>query len=302
MNRPPTAAALPDALDWGLVQAFLAIHHAGSLGRAATVLGTSQPTLSRRLADLEAALGQPLFERSRRGLALTAAGAELLAPAQRMREGAEGLRRAADHHARSLEGSVRITASEVVSLFVLPPLLARMRDEHPQIQLDVVPTDAVEDLIERRADVAIRMVRPSQPSLIARRLADMAMGLYAHRDYVARRGKPTRATMARHEWIGFDRHDRLLRGFAAAGQPVPREFFSLRSDSSALQWQLVCAGAGIGIGLDVVARRTPGLARVLDEIVVPPLTPWLVVHRELRGTPRLRAVFDALVQMLAARG
>jgi DNA-binding transcriptional LysR family regulator len=299
VNDKPADPAVPGAFDWGLLQVFLAVDEAGSLGRAAANLGSSQPTVSRRLADLEAALGQPLFERSRRGVRLTAAGAALREPALRMRDAAAGVRRAADHHARSLAGSVRITASEIVGHFVLPPLLLALRRAQPQIQIDLVPTDAIEDLIERRADIAIRMARPTEPSLIARRLPDMPLGLYAHRDYLARRGMPTRATMAAHEWIGYDRDDRMLRGFAAAGQPVTREFFVLRSDSSALQWHAACAGLGIAAVLDRVAAVTPGMRRVMPEVAMPSLPVWLVVHRELRGSPRLRAVFDALAAMLA---
>ncbi len=298
-DKTGPAVAAGAALDWSLLQVFLAVDEAGSLGRAAAALGSSQPTLSRRLADLEAAVGQPLFERSRRGVRPTAAGAALREPALRMREAAAGVRRAADHHARTLAGSVRITASEVVSHFVLPHLLRALRQAQPQIQIDLVPSDAIEDLIERRADIAIRMARPTEPSLIARRLPDMPLGLYAHRDYLARRGMPTPATMAAHDWIGYDQDDRMLRGFAAAGQPISREFFALRSDSSALQWSAACAGLGVGAGLERVAAITLGMRRVLPGVAIPPLPVWLVVHRELRGSPRLRVVFDGLAALLS---
>lgn len=292
----------PPALDWGLVQVFLAVRDAGSLGRAAAVLGSSQPTLSRRLAVLEGVLGQPLFERGPRGLTLTAAGAALEVPARAMRESAQLVRHAADRHARSLAGTVRITASEVVANFVLLPMLRDLRLAHPQIQIELSATDAVEDLIERRADIAIRMTRPTQPAVIARRLPDMPLGLYAHRDYVARRGEPTFETMAAHDWVGYDRDDRALRGFARAGRRVTREFFAFRCDSSRVQWQAVLAGLGIGVGLRAVGDSMPSLARVLDEASIPPLSTWLAVHRELRGTPRLRLVFDALAEGFARLG
>jgi DNA-binding transcriptional LysR family regulator len=285
------------AVDWSLVHIFLAVHEAGSLGRAASSLALSQPTLSRRLAELETAMGQALFERGPRGLTLTAAGAALRTPALKMREGAEQLRRAAEHLARNVAGSVRITASEVVSSFVLLPMLRKLREAQPQIQIDLLASDAIEDLIERRADIAIRMTRPTQASLIARRLPDMPLALYAHRDYLAQRGMPSRASMTTHDWIGGDRDDRMLRGFAMAGQPVTREFFALRSDSSFLQWRAVTAGLGIGVGLRAVGDQMPSLVHVLQDFKVPPMQAWLVVHRELRGSPRLRVVFDALAAM-----
>jgi DNA-binding transcriptional LysR family regulator len=297
-----TPSATPaDALDWSLVQTFVALHEAGSLGRAAERLGLSQPTLSRRLAELEAGLGQALFERTARGLRLTAAGQALREPAERMRAEALRLRLAAQHHERSLAGTVRVTASEAVSNFVLLPVIRRLRQAQPQIQIELVPSDTAEDLLQRDADIAVRMFRPTQPSLTVRRMADMPLGVYASRAYIEERGLPTRDTMDGHDWIGMDRGEALLKGFAAAGRPVPREFFGLRCDSSVLNWNAVCAGLGIGVGLQAVAARTPGVVRVLHELAVPSLPVWLAVHRELRGTPRLRVVFDVLADALAAR-
>jgi DNA-binding transcriptional LysR family regulator len=306
--RPSRAAAsalaAPDpaagaALDWTLVQTFVALVEAGSLGRAAAVLGTSQPTLSRRLAALEAGLGQSLFERTARGLRLTPAGQALRGPAERMREQAAQLRLAAQRHERTLAGTVRITASEAVSNFVLLPLLLQLRRERPEIQVELVPSDTVEDLLQREADIAVRMFRPTQPSLTVRRMADMPLGLYASRGYLDEHGAPTRDTLHRHQWVGLDRADAMLAGFAAAGNPVPREFFGFRSDSSVLTWNAVCAGLGLGVGLQRVAERTPQVLRVLHDVRIAPLPVWLAAHRELRGTPRMRMVFDALARGLA---
>jgi DNA-binding transcriptional LysR family regulator len=288
-------------LDWNLVQVFLALCEAGSLGRAAARLGLSQPTLSRRLADLEARLGQALFERSALGLRLTEAGKGLQAPALAMREQAERLLLGVQRHARSVAGSVRLTASEAVCAFVLLPLLREFRKQHPMIQIDLLPSDGVEDLLARDADIAVRMLRPTQASLIARRMADMPLGFFAHRSYLARRGMPAEDSLAAHDWIGQDRQTAILEGFRASGRAVTREFFSLRCDNSATSWQAVCAGLGIGVGLEAVAAQTPGVVRVLPEVAIPPLPVWLVVHRELRGTPRLKLLFDSLAQSLSAR-
>ncbi len=294
-------AAAP-AWDWNLVQVFLALCESGSLGRAAVGLGLSQPTLSRRLADLESAWGQALFERTPRGLVPTAAALALRAPARRMHEEAARLALAADGHARTLAGTVRLTASEVVTNFVLLPILRELRQAQPQIQIELVPSDAEEDLLARDADIAVRMFRPRQDSLTVKRLADMPLGIYAHEDYLARCGLPQEDNLTTHEWIGMDRSDQMLRGFAAAGHPVTREFFGLRCDSSVVAWNAVCSGMGIGVGLRQVAERTPGLVRVLDSVGIPPMQAWLAVHRELRGTPRLRVVFAALAAALGTRG
>ena len=301
MNASTAGPNSPEPLDWNLVQLFLALCDSGSMGRASAGLGISQPTLSRRLADLESVLGQALFERTARGLLLTPAGQALRVPAQRMREQAGLLTLVASHHERTLAGTVRITASEAVSNFVLLPVLRDLRMKLPQIQIELVPSDTVEDLLQRHADIAIRMLRPVQASLIVRRMADMPLGLYAHKDYVDRCGAPSRTTAEAHEWIGLDRADTMIRGFAASGIAVPREFFGFRCDSSVLTWNAVCAGMGIGAGLQAVAARTPDIVHVLKEVAIPPLPTWLAVHRELRGTPRLRVVFDALAQALGTR-
>lgn len=301
MNGSMMTGATPHPLktiDWRLLQAFLAAAEAGSLGRAALQLGDSQPTLSRRLAQLEAALGQALFERSPRGLAPTPAGRALLGPARRMSQQVERMALAMEQRALGLAGTVRITASEMVSQHLLLPALRPLRQAHPEIQIELAPGDHVADLLRREADIAVRMFRPQESALIARRMADLPLGLYAHRDYLAAHGPVTEETMQRHSWIGDDQNGLMLRGFARAGYRVARDFFAIRTDHSALAWQAVCAGLGVGVAPRPVAERRPELMRVLPEMSIAPMPCWLVVHRELRGTPRLRAVFDALAAAL----
>jgi DNA-binding transcriptional LysR family regulator len=292
--------ALAANLDWSLLQVFAGLAEAGSLSRAAPLLGSSQPTLSRQLAALEAAVGQSLFERSSRGLRLTAAGQALLPAARRMREGAQELALALAAREQNLAGTVRLTASEIVCVYFLPELLAQLRLSHPEIQIELVASDTLENLQERSADIALRMVRPEQGMLVARKLADWPLGMYAHKQYLQRCGVPTIATMAAHQWLGYDRSDQLLRGFAAAGFPIGREFFGLRSDSQVAIWEAMRAGAGIALGLQSLAARDPELQRVLPELPIPPLPLWLTAHRELRDTPRLRLVFDALAAAWAS--
>jgi DNA-binding transcriptional LysR family regulator len=285
--------------DWALLRVFLAVAHCGSLTGAAQELGSSQPTLSRQVSLLEAQVGNALFERTRRGLRLTEAGAALLAPAQRMQEHAREWSVAAAGRSTSLAGSVRITASEIVSAFVLPRVLCTLQQAHPEIQIELVASNTVENLLERDADIALRMLRPTQSALVARKLTELPLGLYAHRDYLAAHGKPSVATMQQHRWIGYDRSDQMLRGFRAAGYNVKREFFGFRCDNQIVAWQAVLAGLGIGVGMERVARQASDLVRVLREVKVPSLPLWITAHREVRGTPRLKLVFDALSQALS---
>jgi DNA-binding transcriptional LysR family regulator len=287
--------------DWALLRAFLAVAEAGSLSRAARQLGTSQPTLSRQMSQLEAQTGSVLFERTRRGLTLTHAGAALLGPTQRMQQQAREWSMVAAGHSQSLAGTVRLTASEIVSAYLLPQALRTLRQQHPEIQIELVASNEIENLLDRKADIALRMVRPAQTALVARKIADMPLALYAHRDYLRRHGRPSIDSLAQHHWIGYDRSDQLLRGFRAAGFPVPRNFFGFRCDNQVVAWQAVVAGLGIGVGMKRVAEHTAQLERVLPEIDVPSLPMWLTAHRELRHTPRLAAVFDGLAAALGER-
>ena len=299
MHIKPDPQAPRREPDWALLRAFLEVAQAGSLSRAALALGSSQPTLSRQVAQLEAQLGHALFERTTRGVRLTEAGAALRVPVERMREQALQFELVAAGRSQSLAGTVRVTASDVYSAYVLPPLLRALRESQPEIQIELVASDRVENLLERDADIALRTVRPRQTALVARRLADQPLGLYAHRDYLLAHGRPTAATLRQHAWVGYDRSDQMLRGFRAAEIVVDKTMFGFRCDNQIVAWQAVLAGLGIGVMAQRVAAQFPQVLRVLPKVVIAPMPLWLTAHRELRGTPRLRVVFDALAQALA---
>ena len=299
MNIKPVPQVPLREPDWALLRAFLEVAQAGSLSRAALALGSSQPTLSRQVAQLEAQLGHALFERTTRGVRLTEAGVALRVPVERMREQALQFELVAAGRSQSLAGTVRVTASDVYSAYVLPPLLRALRESHPEIQIELVASDRIENLLERDADIALRTARPRQTALVARRLADQPLGLYAHRDYLLAHGRPTAATLRQHAWVGYDHSDQMLRGFRAAGIVVDKTMFGFRCDNQIVAWQAVLAGLGIGVMAQRVAAQFPQVLRVLPKVVIAPMPLWLTVHRELRGTPRLRVVFDALAQALA---
>jgi DNA-binding transcriptional LysR family regulator len=226
--------------------------------------------------------------------------AALRAPAERMREQALQFSMVAAGRSQVLAGTVRITASEMVSAYLMPELLRGLRDKHPEIQIELVASNAVENLLEREADIALRMVRPQQGTLVARRLPDQPLGLYAHRDYVQAHGEPTPTTLQRHDWVGYDRSDQMLRGFRDAGFKVGKEMFAFRCDNRVVAWHAVLAGLGIGVGMVRVAALSAQLVRVLTKVPVPPLPLWLTAPRELRGMPRLKVVFDFLAAAFAA--
>jgi len=295
MNPPA-----PLNFDWRLVRSFLAALDQGSLLGAARVLRASQPTVGRHIAELESQLGVLLFERTGRGLVPTATALKLADAARGMEAGALQLAQTLSGAQTQTSGTVRITASVPVAVQLMPPLLAAMRQTLPDIQIELVSSNQVSNLLRREADIAVRMVRPDQASLIARKIGQVGLGAYAHRSYLARRGTPRQPTdLLQHELIGSDADPAILQGFQAMGYPVTRESFALRSDDFIVQWQAVRAGLGVGFCADYMARTDPDVQRVLPGLLkIPPLPVWLAVHREIRTNRRIRAVYDFLAEAL----
>ena len=285
--------------NWQLIPSFLAAHKHGSLLAAARTLGISQPTVGRHVSQLEAQLGTPLFERTGRGLIPTPAAVRLADAARDMETGAHTLMRGAHQAQTTLLGTVRISASQPMACCLLPKLLAQLRAEQPGILIELVVSNTVSDLLRREADVAIRMVRPTQSSLVARRIGQVGVIACAHRNYLARRGVPQEpADLLGHELIGNDRVQDIHRGFAAMGHPVSPEQFALRTDDLMAYWAAVRAGLGIGFVAAYMLPGDPDVAVVLPKLPLPSLTCWLVVHREIRTSRRIRAVFDFLAREL----
>lgn len=288
-------------LDWSLVQAFLAVAETGSLSAAARALGTSQPTLGRKVREVEAALGSELFSRHPKGLELTETGRAMLPAAQAMRDAAARMTLIAAGDDQRLEGSVRITASVVMSHFVLPPILTRLRQEEPGISIDLVASDSTENLLFREADIAVRMYRPSQLDMVTRHVTELSLGVYAAKSYLDRVGRPDSVeALLALDWVGYDRNDLMIRGMRAAGWPVTRDFFKLRTDDQAAHWQLVRAGGGVGVMQQAIGGRDPGVERLVPEVPLPTLPVWLTAHGALRKTPRVTRVWDVLAEALAA--
>lgn len=283
--------------DWRLVRSFLAALDQGSLLAAARVLNASQPTIGRHIAELEAQLGVLLFERTGRGLLPTATALQLAESARAMDNAANELARNVSGLEPGISGTVRITASQPVACFVLPPILAQMRLALPDIQVELVASNAVSNLLRREADIALRMVQPDQASLVVKRIAKVTLGTYAHRDYLRRRGTPKQPQdLLNHELVGSDRDEAILKGMAGFGLPVTREAFAFRCDDLIAYWEAVRAGLGIGFIADYLAATDRNVVAVLPLIKVPPIPIWLTVHREIRTSRRIRAVYDFLSQ------
>jgi len=288
--------------DWSLIRSFLAALDQGSLLGAARQLKTSQPTLGRHIAELESQWGVVLFERTGRGLVPTATALKLAESARAMEAGALQLGRTAAGTQAQTTGTVRITASVPVAVQLLPPILARMRLALPDIQVELVSSNQVSNLLRREADIAVRMVRPEQGTLVAKKIGNVGVGAYAHRSYLARKSPIRLPTdLLQHELIGNDADPSILRGFQALGYPVTKEAFVLRTDDFIAQWQAVRAGLGIGFVADYLAATDPDVRPVLaGALAIPDLPMWLAVHREIRTNRRIRAVYDFLAEALPA--
>ena len=285
--------------DWHLIRAFLAALDAGSLLGAAKKLQTTQPTVGRQVAQLEAQMGVVLFERTGRGLQPTATALSLADAARSMESGALQLARQLQAKQTQVQGTVRITASQPVAYQLLPPILASMRDVLPEIQIELISSNQVSNLLRREADIAVRMVQPDQGTLIAKKLGSVSVGVYAHKSYLARFGTPHAPDdLLNHTLIGYDNDDVMIRGFANYGQSLGKEAFAIRSDDLIVQWQTLCAACGIGFVADYMGRSQTDLVKILPMLKIPPLPMWLAVHREIRSNQRIRAVFDNLAKAL----
>ena len=285
--------------DWNQIRAFLATAEEGSFSAAARALNLTQPTLGRQVAGLEEGLGVTLFERTGRSLVLTEAGHDLLAHTRAMAEAAYRISLTASGASQTVEGLVRITASDVMCATLLPPIVADIRRAAPGIEIDIVADNAISDLLHRDADIAIRHVRPEQPDLTARLVQEATGRPYAASRYLEARGRPTSAeALTDYDFIGTGDTARIIEFLGTVGIKVSKENFKVGSENIIVAWELVRQGLGIALMSDDVAARTPGVEPVLPDM--PPITfpIWLVTHRELHTSRRIRLVFDLLAEAL----
>jgi DNA-binding transcriptional LysR family regulator len=289
-------------LDWNRIRAFLATAEAGSLSAAARALGLTQPTLGRQIAALERELGVALFERAGRGLVLTPTARALLDHVRMMGEAAGRLALAATGQSQRIEGPIRITATEACAAQILPPIIARLRAAYPGITVEIRATDRTVDLLRREADIAIRNLDPREPELIARKVGEDRGRPYATPGYLSKLGHPRRwEDLARAEFVAFGESSRFIEGMRAVGLPVAAQQVPVQVDSYLVHWELVKQGAGIGFTTEAVGDAEPRVSRVLPEAAPIVFPIWLVTHRELHTSRRVRVVFDVLCDALSSQ-
>ncbi len=291
------------SFDWNQVRAFLATAEEGSLSAAGRALGLTQPTLGRQVAALEADLGVTLFERVGRSLSLTQSGLELLDHVRAMGEAANRISLVASGQSQTIEGQVRITASDIFSAHLLPPVLERLRAAAPLLSIDIVAANDIRDLLRREADIAIRHVRPTQPELIARLVQEAAAHFYASRRYLETHGTPrSYADLTDHDFIGYGDPDRMIAFLEERGIALTRANFRLGSQSGVVAWEMARSGLGISVMSDQVAAACPEMQRLFPEAEPIVFPVWLATHRELHTSRRIRLVFDLLADYLTDNG
>lgn len=286
--------------DWDHYRSLLAVLREGTLSGAARRLGLTQPTIGRHIDELETRMGVALFSRTPSGLTPTDAARTLEPHAAEMEAAASALLRMAGSDADTPRGAVRLTASEIIGVEVLPPLLAAIRRSQPEIVIELVPTNRNEDVLHRAVDIAVRMTRPTQGALVAKHLGAVSIGLFGHPDYLRRRGRPrTLADLAGHDIIGFDRDIPALAGLEILSGALDRNRFALRTDHDLAMLATLRAGFGLGLCQRGIGLRD-GLVPLLEKEIAIPLDIWMTMHGDLRRVRRMRIVFDALTEGLLA--
>lgn len=285
--------------DWNRARAFLVTAEEGSLSAAARALGMAQPTLGRQVDALEKELDVLLFDRVGRRLILTEYGHDLLEHVRAMGDAASRVSLSASGKSQALTGNVSISASEMFAARLLPPILARLHSEHPGIDVEIVATNTASDLRRREADIAVRNFRPTEPDLVAKKIEDSEGYLYAATAYLDAIGRPrTMEALSRAEFIGFDRSEQLIGLLNGLGFSLDQSNFRIVSENHVVIWELVRQGLGVGVMAGVIGDREVGVERALPGMAPIVFPTWLVSHRELHTSRRVRVVFDLLAEEL----
>lgn len=286
--------------DWNRAKAFLATAELGSLSAAAKALSCSQPTLSRQVNGLEEELKVALFERVGKGLELTPTGIELLEYVREMGNTASLFSLRASGKAESLEGTVCISASEMMAVHELPPIITKLRKAEPKIAIEVIASSASSDLKKREADIALRSYRPTQPDFIVKKIRDDEYFLYATTQHLKSIDQPTTIDdFNRANFIGPSDSKEVISMLNKRGLNLTQDNFSLTTSNHTVYWELLKQGGGIGFIPKKLGISECGVERVLPQLGSFSTELWLVTHRELRTSRRIRYVFDFLSDELA---
>lgn len=286
--------------DWNQAKAFLVTVEEGSLSAAARALNLSQSTLSRQVEALEQELGLVLFERVGKGFELTPSGLELREYVRLMGEAANHVSLSASGRSQSIEGKICIAASEIYAALVVPPILVRLKELEPRIDVEIVASNSASDLQRREADIAIRNFAPTQPDLIAKKIKSVSLRLYASQKYLDKIGNPRLPyDLGKADFINISHTGGFLKGLNALGLNLTERNFPFLTVNLLVMWELVKNGLGIGMIDEAIGNAEPSVTLVLPELQPIILPVWLVAHRELNTSRRVRLVFDLLAEELA---
>lgn len=288
------------SFDWNQARSFLAVAEARSISEAADALGCTQPTVSRQIAVLEKDLQVALFERSGRSLALTPVGLDLLDHVRSMADAANRISLSASGQSQAIEGLVRVTASEMTAAYVLPNAIDKLSTVAPNLRLDILAENKVSDLLLREADIAVRHIRPEEPSLIAKLVCEDPARFYAVPRYIDTYGIPKLdGTMSQHSFVSYGDVAGMLQHLDRHGVSLRKENFRYISKSQIVEWEIARRGHGIAIMTDRIAAQFPEFQPVLTEVEPFSIPIWLVAHRDLHTSRRVRLVFDLLADCLS---
>jgi DNA-binding transcriptional LysR family regulator len=284
-------------LDWENLRFFLELARTGNLSEAARRLGVNHSTVSRRIARLERDLGTPLFDRGPRGYDVTVHASRLIEHAERMENEIDSLHRRLSGERIEFEGTVRITTIDSIATYLLTPALPRLHDAYPTIDIEIIASNDTLNLNRREADMALRLGRPSDSSLVMRKLADIPYFLYGAKDIVRSMKMKNLADMIGENFIGYDTSLGPVAQETWLDQFIKNRRIVLRSNT--LLPAITAARTGLGFVMlsAFAAEQDHGLARVPIKEVMPPRELWLLVHDELRRAPRIRAAIDFIVDL-----
>jgi len=290
-------------LPWEWIQSFVVVAQQGSLSKAAGILTISQPTLSRHMAALEQQLGITLFDRSTQGLKLTRDGTKLMQSSEAMQQAADSFARIASGATVSLSGDIRISANEVIGLYYLPAVIARFNQLYPQVKVEIVIENQVTSLNKRDADIALRMFRPTQPDLIAKRLPDIELQITASKHYINQHGEPRNLSeLCTYPIIGFDRDQQMEKAVKAMGLNLSDLNIVSKTDFLPLHVELIRAGAGIGVTHQPLIDQFADLQPILLDVTIPALEFWLVCHADVQHNRKIRTMMDFLADIFSEHG
>lgn len=288
------------SFDWNQVRAFLATAEEGSFSGGARVLGLTQPTLGRQVAALEQDLGVLLFERIGRTLELTPSGLELLDHVRVMGDAAHRVSLAASGQSQTIEGVVRVTATNIFAAYLLPPVVEHLHEIAPRLEIEIVASNSIRDLQRREADIAIRHVRPVEPDLVARLVTEADGNLYASDTYLRRYGRPrSPQDLEGHYFVGSGDYDEMARYLSGLGIAASPENFRFGSDCALVMWEMARHGLGMCLMASEIADKTPGMEQVFPDLEPMRFPTWLIAHQELYTSRRIRLVYDTLAEFLS---